>query len=257
MIADIGRWALLKLAAIGRGSLLLQRILLAWPQWRSFRGLILPQLYNVGVLSLLIIGVSGAFIGMVLALQGYYTLNRFGAEDSLGQMVALALVRELGPVVTALLFAGRAGSALTAEIALLKSTEQLAAMELMGVDPIRRVLAPRFWASVWALPMLCLIFMTAAVYGGALVGVSWLAIYEGAYWANMAQMVSWSDDVLNGLIKAVVFAVVIAWIAVFQGYDAKPTSEGIGRATTNTVVYSSLAILALDFVLTALMFGGL
>jgi phospholipid/cholesterol/gamma-HCH transport system permease protein len=223
---------------------------------KNFR-LLVPQLYSVGVRSLLIIVVSGLFIGMVLGLQGYTILVKFGAEQALGQLVALSLVRELGPVVAALLFAGRAGSALTAEIGLMKATEQLSSMEMLGVDPLRRIIAPRFWAGQISMPLLALIFTSVAVYGGYIVGVEWLSVDDGAFWANMQSAVDFHEDVLNGIIKSIVFGWVITWIAVYQGFFCVPTSEGIGRATTHTVVYSSLAILGLDFLLTAVMFGGL
>lgn len=223
---------------------------------KSF-GSLIKQIYYVGVLSLVIIIISGLFIGMVLALQGYTILIDYGSEQAIGQMVALTLVRELGPVVTALLFAGRAGSALTAEIGLMKATEQLSSMEMMGVDPIKRVIAPRLWAGFISLPLLAAIFSAVGIFGGLLVGVDWLGVYEGSFWANMQQSVNFQEDVLNGMIKAVVFGVVCTWIAVFQGYDSVPTSEGISIATTKTVVYSSLSVLGLDFILTAVMFSSI
>jgi phospholipid/cholesterol/gamma-HCH transport system permease protein len=193
---------------------------------------------------------------MVLALQGYNTLVKFGAEESLGLLVSLSLVRELGPVVTALLFAGRAGSALTAEIGLMKATEQLAGMEMMAVNPVTRVIAPRFLAGVIAMPLLAAMFSAVGVLGGHLVGVGLLGVDSGAYWSQMQGGVDVYDDVLNGVIKSAVFGVGVSWIAVFEGYDAVPTSEGVSRATNRTVVYSSLVVLGLDFVLTALMFKG-
>jgi len=179
-----------------------------------------------------------------------------GGEQALGRMVSVSLLRELSPVVAALLFAGRAGSALTAEIGLMKATEQLSSMEMIGVDPLRRVVAPRLWAGFVALPLLTVVFSVVGVYGGYLVGVEWLGVFEGSYWGNMQASVSFLDDVGNGMIKSLVFALVVTWIAVFQGYDLVPTAEGISRATTRTVVYSSLSVLGLDFVLTAVMFGG-
>lgn len=218
--------------------------------------LLSAQLYAVGFLSLSIIMVSALFIGMVLGFQGYTVLVKFGAEQALGQLIALSLVRELGPVVSALLFAGRAGSALTAEIGLMKATEQLDSMEMLGVDPLRRIVAPRFWAGQLSMPILALIFSAVAVFGGYMVGVSWLGVDEGAFWANMRTAVDFREDIVNGIIKSVVFGTVVTWIALYQGYICPPTSEGIGRATTRTVVYSSLAILGLDFLLTAMMFGG-
>ena len=218
--------------------------------------LLMREIYQVGVLSLIIILMSGLFIGMVLALQGYETLVRFGAAESMGMLVALSLVRELGPVVAGLLFASRAGSAITAEIGLMKTTEQLAAMEVMAVDPIARVVAPRFWGGVISLPLLAALFSTLGIYGGYLVGVRLIGIDAGAYWGQMSAAVDWKYDILNGVIKSVVFAVAVSLIAVFEGYDATPTAEGVSAATTRTVVTSALAILALDFVLTVIMFRG-
>jgi phospholipid/cholesterol/gamma-HCH transport system permease protein len=226
----------------------------AFPQWKNV-GLTIKQIYVVGVQSLLIIIVSGLFIGMVMALQGYTILVGYGAEGSLGPLVALSLLRELGPVVTALLFAGRAGSALTAEIGLMKATEQLSSLEMMAVDPLRRVVSPRFWAGLISMPMLAIIFSAVGILGGYLVGVDWLGVDSGSYWSVMQSAVDWNVDVMNGVIKSFVFAFVVTWIAIFKGYDAMPTSEGISAATTQTVVYASLAVLGLDVVLTALMFG--
>ncbi len=240
---------------LGRGHLLLLAILGGVPPLFLRFSLVVRQLFSVGVLSLLIILVSGLFVGMVLGLQGYNTLVDFGAAESLGVVVALSLVRELGPVVTALLFAGRAGSALTAEIGLMKATEQLSAMEMMAVDPVRRVLAPRFLAGFLAMPLLAAIFSAVGVIGGWFVGVGLLGVDDGAYWSQMQAKVDLYDDVWNGVIKSIVFGAVVTWIAIFEGYDAVPTSEGVSRATTRTVVHSALAVLGLDFVLTALMFG--
>lgn len=254
-IQKLGRGTLHSLESMGRATTMLLQAIVGVPNVRKGLPLLIHQLYVVGVLSLLIILVSGLFIGMVLGLQGYTILVDYGAEGSLGPMVALSLLRELGPVVTALLFAGRAGSALTAEIGLMKATEQLSSMEMMAVDPLRRVIAPRFWAGVIAMPLLAAIFSAVGILGGALVGVDWLGVDSGSFWSIMQSNVDWSDDVLNGVIKSVVFAFVVTWIAVFKGYDAMPTSEGISKATTQTVVNSSLAVLGLDFVLTALMFG--
>lgn len=228
--------------------------LVALPSMKNIP-LTIRQLHVVGVQSLAIIIVSGLFIGMVMALQGYTILTDYGAEGSLGPMVALSLLRELGPVVTALLFAGRAGSALTAEIGLMKATEQLSSLEMMAIDPLRRVVAPRFWAGLIAMPMLALIFSAVGILGGHLVGVDWLGVDAGSYWSIMQSTVDWDKDVINGVIKSLVFALVVTWIAIFKGYDSIPTSEGISQATTQTVVFSSLAVLGLDFVLTALMFG--
>ncbi len=254
-VQSLGRFGLGAFERLGRACLLLLQILAGLPALLLQPRLIVQQIYSVGVLSLLIIAVSGLFVGMVLALQGYNTLVNFGAAESLGVVVALSLVRELGPVVTALLFAGRAGSAVTAEIGLMKATEQLSAMEMMAVDPLRRVLAPRFLAGVISMPLLAAIFSAIGVMGGYFIGVGLLGVDAGTFWSQMQAHVSIYSDVLNGVIKSVVFGVVASWIAVFEGYDCIPTSEGVSRATTRTVVYTSLAVLALDFVLTALMFG--
>lgn len=254
MLNRVGASTLATISAVGRAALMLFGALAATPQWKNVP-LTIKQMYVVGVQSLLIIIVSGLFIGMVMALQGYTILTDYGAEASLGPMVALSLLRELGPVVTALLFAGRAGSALTAEIGLMKATEQLSSLEMMAVDPLRRVVAPRFWAGFIAMPMLAVIFSAVGIIGGHLVGVDWLGVDAGSFWSIMRSTVEWEQDVLNGVIKSLVFALVVTWIAIFKGYDSVPTSEGISKATTETVVYSSLAVLGLDFVLTALMFG--
>ncbi|HIQ53131.1 MAG TPA: lipid asymmetry maintenance ABC transporter permease subunit MlaE [Pseudomonas pachastrellae] len=250
----LGRAGLDTLAALGRSGLFLVNVLFGRARFGNGWTLLVKQLHAVGVLSLAIIVVSGLFIGMVLALQGYNILVGYGSEQAVGQMVALTLLRELGPVVTALLFAGRAGSALTAEIGLMKATEQLSSMEMIGVDPLKYVIAPRLWAGFISMPLLAMVFCVVGIWGGAMVAVDWLGVYSGSYWSNMQNSVEFSEDVLNGLIKAVVFAFVVTWIAVFQGYDCEPTSEGISRATTRTVVYASLAVLGLDFILTALMF---
>ena len=255
-IRRLGSRVLQILEAVGASGIFLFNSLWAWPRINQFP-LLVRQIYSVGVLSLVIIVVSGIFIGMVLALQGYNILQRYGSEQALGQLVSLTLLRELGPVVAALLFAGRAGSALTAEIGLMKATEQLASMEMIGVDPLRRVVSPRLWAGFICLPILAIIFSTVGIWGAQLVGVEWLGVYEGSFWANMQDSVEFSEDVCNGIIKSIVFGVAVTWVAVFQGYDTIPTSEGISRATTRTVVYSSLAVLGLDFLLTAVMFGDL
>ncbi|MHB1676672.1 MAG: lipid asymmetry maintenance ABC transporter permease subunit MlaE [Sulfuriferula sp.] len=235
---------------------LLQILLRSGTSARRFQ-LVIREIYASGVLSLIIIVVSGLFVGMVLGLQGYQTLETYGSEQSLGVLVALSLVRELGPVVAALLFASRAGSAITAEVGLMKTTEQLQAMEMMAVDPIARIIAPRFWGGVISMPLLAAIFSMVGVYGGYLIGVVLLGVDEGTFWSQMQSAVSWREDVLNGVIKSIVFGFAITTIALFEGYDAMPTAEGISRATTRTVVNSSLAILALDFVLTAFMFKGM
>jgi phospholipid/cholesterol/gamma-HCH transport system permease protein len=254
-LALFGRSGLTVVEALGRSTVFLFRVLLGRNSLGNGFQLLVKQLYSVGVLSLAIIVVSGLFIGMVLALQGFNILVSYGSEQAVGQMVALTLLRELGPVVTGLLFAGRAGSALTAEIGNMKSTEQLSSLEMIGVDPLKYIIAPRLWAGFISMPLLAMIFSVVGIWGGAMVAVDWLGVYEGSYWGNMQSSVSFQDDVLNGVIKSIVFAFVVTWIAVFQGYDCEPTSEGIGRATTKTVVYASLAVLGLDFILTALMFG--
>ncbi len=217
--------------------------------------LLLKQMYSVGVLSCLIISISGLFVGMVLGLQGFYILSDFGAEETLGVMVAASLVRELGPVVSALLFAGRAGSALTAEIGLMKATEQLSGMEMMAVDPIKRIISPRYLAGIISMPLLAALFSAIGILGGQLVGCGLLGVDDGAYWSQMQTKIDFYDDIINGVIKSLVFGLVTTWIALFEGYDTIPTSEGVSRATTRTVVNSAFSILGLDFILTALMFG--
>jgi phospholipid/cholesterol/gamma-HCH transport system permease protein len=250
-----GRAGLDVVATLGRSTVFLLRALLGRGTSGNSLQLLIKQLYSVGVMSLAIIVVSGVFIGMVLSLQGFSILAKYGSEQAVGQMVALTLLRELGPVVTALLFAGRAGSALTAEIGNMKSTEQLSSLAMIGVDPLKYIVAPRLWAGFISMPLLAMIFSVVGIWGGAMVAVDWLGVYEGSFWANMQSSVAFREDVLNGVIKSLVFAFVVTWIAVFQGYDCEPTSEGISRATTRTVVYASLAVLGLDFILTALMFG--
>jgi len=211
------------------------------------------EVYFTGVMSLMLIAVSAFFVGMVLALQGYNTLQKYGSSEAIGVLVALSLVRELGPVVTALLFAGRAGTAITAEIGLMKTTEQLSAMEMMAVNPIARVIAPRFWAGVIAMPILASIFSMVGILGGYLVAVPIIGVDQGAFWSQMQANVDVQADVINGLIKSVVFGIACTIIALFEGYDAPPTAEGVSRATTRTVVISSFAVLGLDFVLTSFM----
>ena len=254
-VARLGRSSIEMVRGVGRAMQLLWQIL-----GNSYVVVLRPrefflQLYNVGVLSLLIISVSGIFVGMVLALQGHYILSRFSAEAMLGVMVAASLVRELGPVVAALLFAGRAGSALTAEIGLMKATEQLSGLEMMAVNPVSRILTPRFFAGIVSMPILAVIFSALGIYGGHFVGVTLMGVDDGTYWSQMIATIDFYEDVMNGVIKSFVFGVVCTWIALFQGYDAVPTAEGVGRATTRTVVHSALAVLALDFLLTAMMFG--
>jgi phospholipid/cholesterol/gamma-HCH transport system permease protein len=223
--------------------------------FRRFQ-LIVKEMFSSGVMSLIIIGVAGLFVGMVLGLQGFETLKRYGSESALGSLVALSLVRELGPVLAALLFASRAGSAMTAEIGLMKATEQIAAMEMMAVSPIARVVAPRFWAGVISLPLLAALFSAMGVFGGYVVGVVMIGVDEGSFWSQMQASVDFRDDIINGVIKSFVFGVAVTVIALFEGFDAPPTAEGVSGATTRTVVESSLAILMLDFILTAFMFRG-
>jgi phospholipid/cholesterol/gamma-HCH transport system permease protein len=254
-IALLGRYGLNRLATLGRAGVLFVAALWGRPTLRPGLSLLVRQLFNAGVLSLVIIVMSGLFVGMVLALQGYTVLVRFGAVEALGQAVSLSLVRELGPVVAALLFAGRAGSAMTAEIGLMKATEQLVAMDMIGVDAVRRVVRPRLLAGIITMPLLAQIFNAVAIGGAVLVGVKWLGVDSNAFWVNMRESLSFGEDILNGIIKSLVFGVIVSWIAVFQGYDSEPTSRGIGEATTRTVVYSSLAVLGMDFLLTAMMFG--
>ena len=241
----MGTFARLLGAILARSSIL----------WRRPR-LTAQQVHFIGNHSLLIIGVSGLFVGFVLGLQGYYTLNRYGSEEALGLLVALSLTRELGPVVTALLFAGRAGTSLTAEIGLMKAGEQLSAMEVMAVDPIRRVLVPRFWGGVIAMPVLAAVFSMVGIIGGWFVGVVLIGIDPGAFWSQMQGGVDVVNDVLNGVLKSVVFGVVVTLIALYQGWTSLPTPEGVSRATTRTVVHGALAVLGLDFLLTALMFAN-
>lgn len=251
-----GRKGLNGAANLGRAGMFICRTLIRTQRFRKSFPLVISEIFSVGVLSLLIIIVSGLFIGMVVGLQGHHTLDKFGATAQLGQLIALSVVRELGPVVTALLFAGRAGSALTAEIGLMKATEQLASMEMMGVDPLWRIIAPRFWAGFISLPLLTAIFSAVAILGGYLVGVLWLGLDAGTFWNNMQASVDFYNDILSGMIKSVVFGFIVTWIAVYQGFDTVPTAEGISRATTRSVVYSSLAVLGLDFILTAMMLTG-
>ena len=254
-ITQIGASTIQFTRAFGRAAFMLWGALIGKPQFRKHTPLLIKQLHVVGVQSLLIIMLSGLFIGMVLGLQGYVVLVDFAAESSLGTLVSLSLLRELGPVVTALLFAGRAGSALTAEIGLMKATEQLSSLEMMAVDPLRRIIAPRFWAGVISMPILAVIFTAIGIWGGSLVGVDWKGVDSGSFWAVMQNSVHVSD-LVNGFVKSVIFALAVVWIALFNGYDCTPTSEGISQATTKTVVHASLVILGLDFILTAIMFGG-
>lgn len=255
LLQYLGQTTRASFTKLGRGTFFLLRALAGISDILPRPRLILNQIYSVGVLSFLIITVSGLFVGMVLGLQGYYILTDFGAEEALGVMVATSLVRELGPVVSALLFAGRAGSALTAEVGLMKATEQLSGMEMMAVDPIKRIISPRFLAGLISMPLLAALFSMIGILGGLMVGVGLLGVDEGAYWSQMQASMDFQDDVVNGVIKSVVFGFVATWIALFEGYDTLPTAEGVSRATTRTVVNSAFSILGLDFILTALMFG--
>jgi phospholipid/cholesterol/gamma-HCH transport system permease protein len=252
----VGSGAVAAIGWLGYAARFGLAVVLETPAAFARLSLTLREIYFAGVLSLVIILVSGLFVGMVLALQGYDVLQRYGAAESLGVLVALSLVRELGPVVAGLLFASRAGSAITAEIGLMKATEQLSAMEMMAVDPLARVVAPRFWGGVISMPLLAALFSTLGVFGAYLVGVKLIGIDPGAFWGNMQAGVDFRFDIVNGVIKSIVFGIAVSMIAVFEGYDAKPTAEGVSTATTRTVVESSLAILGLDFVLTVFMFRG-
>jgi len=254
-LQGIGHWVFNRFSRVGRGSLFLLQCLLSLSYMVKRPLLLVRQLYYVGVQTLLIILVAGLFVGMVLALQAYIVLVDFGAEESISLMVSLSILRELGPVFTGLLFAGRAGSALTAEIGLMKSTEQLSGMEMMAVNPMKYIIAPRFLAGFISVPLLTAIFMAVAIFGGFVVATEMLGLYEGVYWSQMQAKVDFYEDLMNGMIKSLVFGFVVVWIAVFEGYDCVPTSEGLGQATTRTVVHGSLAVLGLDFILTALMFS--
>lgn len=256
-LQKLGRTTLSSFSKLGRSYFFLIQTLIGILAVLPRPRLLSKQLYSVGVLSFLIISISGLFVGMVLGLQGFYILSDFGAEETLGVMVAASLVRELGPVVAALLFAGRAGSALTAEIGLMKATEQLSGMEMMAIDPIKRIVAPRFLAGFLSMPLLAALFSSIGVIGGQIVGVGLLGVDDGAYWSQMQSTLDFQDDIINGIIKSIVFGFVVSWIALFEGYDAIPTSEGVSRATTRTVVNSAFTILGLDFILTALMFGDI
>ncbi|AEG67842.1 MULTISPECIES: lipid asymmetry maintenance ABC transporter permease subunit MlaE [Ralstonia solanacearum species complex] len=255
MISSIGFLVRVLISRLGYAARMLMALLGAWRDVLRRPRLLIEQLRFIGNDSFIIIAVSGLFVGFVLGLQGYYTLNRYGSEQALGLLVALSLVRELGPVVTALLFAGRAGTSLTAEIGLMKANEELIAMEMMAVDPLARVLAPRFWGGFIAMPLLAAIFSAVGIVGGYFVGVGLIGVDPGAFWSQMQAGVDVVDDVINGVIKSVVFGVAVTFVALYQGYEAKATPEGVSRATTRTVVIASLAVLALDFVLTALMFS--
>lgn len=256
-IVELGAWVLDGVERLGLATLFLGQLLL-----RLFTGsdglrFLTQQIYAVGVRTLLVVVVSGLFVGLALGLEVFTSLQRFGAQSSLGLVVALSLLRELGPVVTALLFAGRAGSALAAEIGLMKATEQLAGMEMMAVDPVSRVVLPRFVAGAISMPLLAAIFSLVGIFGGYVVGVLLIGVDSGIFWSQMHSGIGIFTDLGSGMLKSVVFGIVVTWIAVFEGYQAEPTAEGVGRATTRTVVTSSLAVLGLDFIMTALMMRGL
>ena len=256
VLRRVGRATQSSIARLGFAARFFALVLYHSPAALRRLQLTLREIYFSGVLSLVIIVVSGLFVGMVLGLQGYDTLNRYGAGDSLGIFVGLSLVRELGPVVSGLLFASRAGSAITAEIGLMKTTEQIAAMEMMAVDPLARVVAPRFWGGVISMPLLAALFSVMGVFGAYVVGVRLIGVDSGTFWGNMQSGIDFWPDVTNGIIKSVAFGIAVSLIAVFEGYDSKPTAEGVSTATTRTVVGASLAILALDFILTVFMFRG-
>lgn len=256
-ITNLGHSAVESMVSLGRAANILRIAVFHKPNFKKGFPLLMKQMFAVGVLSLPIMLAASFFIGMVLGLQGYTILIQYGADETVGQLIALSLVRELGPVVSALLFAGRAGSALTAELGHMKATEQLSSLQMMGIDPIHRVVTPRLWAGFYSLPLLTLIFNVVAIWGGYLVAVEWLGLDAGTFWSNMRASVDFNQDILNGLIKAIAFGFIITWTALYQGLQAVPNSEGISLATTRTVVFSSLLVLGFDFVFTALMFGGL
>jgi phospholipid/cholesterol/gamma-HCH transport system permease protein len=253
--ADVGFAVRGKLGDLGMGARLFLRLALRGAGSLRRFGLVRDQIHFLGNYSLAIIAVSGLFVGFVLGLQGYYTLQRYGSAEALGLLVALSLVRELGPVVTALLFAGRAGTSLTAEIGLMKAGEQLAAMEMMAVDPVARVLAPRFWGGLIAMPLLAAVFSAVGILGGWLVGVVLIGLDGGSFWSQMQAGVDWWDDIGNGVVKSIVFGLAVTFVALLEGYTCQPTPEGVSRATTRTVVVASLAVLGFDFILTAMMFS--
>ena len=253
--SDVGLAVRERLAALGHGARLFLRLLsLVVPTFKRF-GLVRDQMHFLGNYSLAIIAVSGLFVGFVFGLQGYYTLQRYGSAEALGLLVTLSLVRELGPVVSALLFAGRAGTSLTAEIGLMKAGEQISVLEMMAVDPVQRILAPRFWAGVIVMPLLAAVFSAMGILGGWVVGVLLIGVDAGSFWSQIQGGVDVWRDVGNGIIKSVVFGFTVTFVALLQGYEAQPTPEGVSKATTRTVVVASLSVLALDFVLTAMMFS--
>jgi phospholipid/cholesterol/gamma-HCH transport system permease protein len=254
-LAALGRTVRETLTSIGFAARMLLTIIRVSGGLLRRPRLITDQIHVIGNFSLVIISVSGLFVGFVLGLQGYYILTRYGAEEALGMLVALSLLRELGPVVAALLFAGRAGTSLTAEIGLMRAGEQLSAMEMMAVNPLQRIVAPRFWAGVIAMPILAAIFSAVGVFGGYIVGVLMIGVDSGAFWSQMQSGVDVWNDIANGVLKSIVFGIAVTFVALYQGYEAKPTPEGVSRATTKTVVIASLLVLGLDFIMTALMFN--
>jgi len=255
-VSELGQWVISVLEGFGAYARLCGAVIARGPRVIKRMDLISTQIHFLGNHSLAIVLVSGLFVGLVLGLQGYYTLRRYGSEEALGLLVALSLVRELGPVVTALLFAGRAGTSLTAEIGLMKAGEQLAALEAMAVDPVERILGPRFLGGLAAMPLLAGLFSALGVMGGWLVGVVLIGVDSGAFWSQMAVGVDFWNDIVNGVVKSMVFGFAVTSIALHMGYSCRPTPEGVSRATTATVVAGSLAVLGLDFVLTALMFSS-
>ena len=252
--ADLGLGVRRQLAGLGYGARLFARLLATLLTALRRFALVRDQIHFLGNYSLAIIAVSGLFVGFVFGLQGYYTLQRYGSSEALGLLVTLSLVRELGPVVTALLFAGRAGTSLTAEIGLMKAGEQISVMEMMAVDPVQRILAPRFWAGVITMPLLAAVFSAMGIIGGWVVGVLMIGVDAGSFWSQIQGGVDVWKDVGNGVIKSIVFGFTVTFVALLQGYQAQPTPEGVASATTRTVVVASLAVLGLDFILTAMMF---
>lgn len=255
-LSNLGRYTLQKLIDFGVSGLFIVDVLIRRPKFKRLFMHVIKEIYHVGVLSLFIIVLSGLFLGFVVSLQAYNTLEKFGSTPQLGQVLALSIVRELGPVLGAILFAGRAGSALTAEIGLMQATEQISSMDIMGVDAKWRIILPRLLAGIISLPVLTMIFNVVAIYGGYLVGVKWLGVDDGIFWNNMQSAVEFRMDILSGLWKSIAFGAVVTWIAVYQGYYSIKTAEGVASATTRTVVFSSIAILVVDFILTAVMIGG-
>ncbi|MBT4804531.1 MAG: lipid asymmetry maintenance ABC transporter permease subunit MlaE [Legionellales bacterium] len=255
-IQNLGHSALMLAENTGVSFKFLCKIIFKFPRKLNHWYAVIEQIYFLGVLSLVIILISGAFIGMVVALQGYHTLSEFGAQSELSKLIALSVFRELGPVVTALLFAGRAGSALTAEVGLMKVGDQLTSMEVMAVDPISYVAFPRFVAGIITMPLLAILFCATAIYAGYLVSVFWLGIDSGTFLSVMKSGVDFNVDVMQGIKKSFIFGVVASFIAIYQGFHTDNTASGLGRAATKTVVFSSIAILGLDFILTAFMLGG-